>query len=444
MNTPTRVPPHNEEAERSLLGAVMLDQAVLDQVMSQVSPDDFYREKHRIVFEAMVALFDREEPIDAITLSDHLTAEDKLDAVGGADFLAKLSNEVPSAANATHYGSIVSRKSALREFISTANSLVHESYGDVSDVDEFMDKAERQLFSITKDGTGKDYESMRDVIKEAYTEIENLYERDSDGVTGVPSGFVDLDEMTSGWQDSNLIILAARPAMGKTSLALNMAAHSALRADVPTAFFSLEMQNVQLAQRMLCSEARVDQTKLRSGTVSSEEWENLVKAAGSLSDAKLYLDETPALSIMEFRSKCRRMKSEHDIGLVFIDYLQLMQGSGGHDIREQEISEISRGLKGVAKELDIPVIALAQLNRGVESRSDKRPRMSDLRESGAIEQDADIITFIYRDEFYNPDTEDKGIAEIIIGKHRNGPSGTVRLRFFKSITKFENLAEDMK
>jgi replicative DNA helicase len=284
---------------------------------------------------------------------------------------------------------------------------------------------------------------MRDVVKSAFTQIEALYEK-SEQVTGVASGFIDLDEMTAGWQKSDLIIIAARPAMGKTSFCLNMAAHSAITRKIPSAFFSLEMSNEQLAIRMLCSEGRIDQSKLRRGQMTEQEWARLVKAAGILSDAKIYLDDTPGLPIMEFRSKCRRLKAEHDIGIVFVDYLQLMVGSqrSRSGSREQEISEISRSLKGVAKELEIPVIALAQLNRGVEQRADKRPMMSDLRESGAIEQDADIISFIYRDEIYNPETEAKGLAEVIIGKHRNGSTGKVTLRFFGPHTRFENLARD--
>ncbi|AWV90930.1 replicative DNA helicase [Bradymonas sediminis] len=438
-----RVPPHNEDAERSLLGAILLDNRVLDEILSRLSVEDFYREPHRHIFRAMADLHRRSEPVDVITLADHLAAENRLEAVGGPSFLARLSNAVPSAANAAQYGEIVRRKSALRKFIATADTLVQDAYADVPDVTEFMDEVERQLFAITQSGVKKDYSSMREVIQSAFTQIESLYNK-SEHITGVPSGFADLDEMTAGWQRSDLIIVAARPAMGKTSFTLNMAAHAAISRGIPAVFFSLEMSNEQLAIRLLCSEARVDQSKLRRGNMNDQEWAKLIKAAGSLSEAQIFLDDTPALPIMEFRSKCRRLKAEHDIGIIFIDYLQLMRGSGGpNGSREQEISEISRNLKAVAKELNVPVIALAQLNRGVESRADKRPMMSDLRESGAIEQDADIITFIYRDEVYNPDTEEKGVAEIIIGKHRNGSIGSVKLRFFGPITRFENLAPDM-
>lgn len=374
-----RVPPHNEEAERSLLGAILLDNRALDELMSRLDAEDFYREAHRHIFRAMVALHTRDEPVDAITLADYLSAEDRLGAVGGPQYLTRLSNAVPSAANAAHYASIVRRKSSLRQFISTADALVQECYGDVTDIEDFMDGAESKLFAITQSGLKKDYSSMREVIQSAFTQIEALYQK-SEHITGVPSGFVDLDDLTAGWQRSDLVIVAARPAMGKTSFTLNMAAHAAIQRKTPAAFFSLEMSNEQLAIRMLCSEARIDQSRLRRGHMTEQEWAQLIKAAGTLSEAPVFLDDTPSLPIMEFRSKCRRLKAEHDIGIVFVDYLQLMKGTGRANSREQEISEISRSLKGVAKELDIPVVALAQLNRGVESRADKRPMMSDLRE----------------------------------------------------------------
>ena len=361
---------------------------------------------------------------------------------GGPNFLARLSSEVPSSANVSYYATIVKRKSALRSFITTANALVEECYTDVSDFEAFMDTAESKLFAITQSGAKKNYSTMREVIKEAFAQIEALYQK-AEQVTGVPSGFIDLDEITAGWQPSDLIILAARPAMGKTAMTLNMAAHAAVERKVPVAFFSLEMANVQLAIRMLCSEARLDQSKLRTGRMTEQEWARLIKAAGVLSESPIFLDDTPALPIMEFRSKARMLKAEQDIGIIFVDYLQLMKARGANvGSREQEISEISRNLKGIAKELSVPIIALAQLNRGVEQRADKRPMNSDLRESGAIEQDADIISFIYRDEVYNPESDQKGIAEVILGKHRNGGLGTVRLRFFGSFTRFENLAPE--
>lgn len=434
--------PHNDDAERSLLGAILIDNRVIDEVSSQVMPEDFYRESHRHIFRSMTTVHQRGEAVDVITLADHLGTQDLLDAVGGRAFLSRLTTEVPSAANVENYANIVRRKAALRSFIAAADTLVGDAYDDVPDVEGFMDDAEQKLFAITQRGVQRGYATMREVIKGAFTQIEALYQK-TEHITGVPSGFVDLDDMTAGWQSSDLIIIAARPAMGKTSFTLNMLTHAALERKIPAAFFSLEMSNEQLAIRMLCSEARIDQSRLRQGRMTEQEWARLIKAAGTLSEAKIFLDDTPSLPIMEFRSKCRRLKAEHDLGIVFIDYLQLMRGSSQSrqsGSREQEISEISRNLKAVAKELEIPIIALAQLNRGVESRADKRPMMSDLRESGAIEQDADIITFIYRDEVYNPDTERKGVAEIIIGKHRNGAIGAVDLRFFGSYTRFENLA----
>ncbi len=439
-----RVPPHNDEAERSLLGAIFLDNRVVDEISSIVMVEDLYRESHRHVYRAMLALYQRGEAIDVITLADYLQAEGMLEGVGGPNFLARLANEVPSAANVSYYATIVKRKATLRNFIGTAEGLIEQCYQDVTDFEGFMDDAERQLFSITQSGAQKSYSTMREVIKEAFQQIENLYRR-AEQVTGVSSGFADLDEITAGWQPSDLIIMAARPAMGKTALTLNMACHAALERKTPVAYFSLEMANVQLAIRVLCSEARIDQSKLRTGRMTEQEWARLIKAAGLLSEAPFFLDDTPALPIMEFRSKVRKLKAEHDIGIIFIDYLQLMKAPGRNiGSREQEIGEISRNLKGIAKELNVPIIALAQLNRGVEQRADKRPMNSDLRESGSIEQDADIISFIYRDEVYNPESEDKGIAEIILGKHRNGSLGTVRLKFFGSYTRFENLAPDLE
>ncbi len=437
----SRTMPHNTDAERSVLGAILLDNRVLDEIASMIRPTDFFRESHRLIYKAILDIAARGEALDVITIGDQLLAEDKLDDIGGPSYLNELSTEVPSAANVGHYGNIVRRKSSLRDFIATADTLMHQCYDDVPDVEAFMDDAERALFEITQRGVKRDYSTIKEVVKEAFTQIESLYQK-TEHVTGISSGFVDVDEKTAGWQPSDLIIIAARPAMGKTSLALNMLSHAAVERGVPAAFFSLEMSNAQLAVRMLCSIARIDQSKLRRGNLSEQEWARLIKAAGQLSKSSIFLDDTPSLPIMEFRSKCRRLKSEHDIGIVFVDYLQLMRGSASSiksGSREQEISEISRNLKAVAKELNIPVIALAQLNRGVESRADKRPMISDLRESGAIEQDADIITFVYRDEVYNPDNvENKGLAELIIGKHRNGPTGTVDLRFFGEYTRFDN------
>ena len=423
-----------------MIGAIFVDNRSFDEVSALVSPEDLYREPHRHVFRAMGELHARGEAIDVITLADHLSAGGLLDAVGGANFLARLSHEVPSAANVGNYATIVRRKSSLRAFIATAHTLIDECYSDVADFDGFMDRAEAELFSITRSGAQKSYSTMREVIREAFAQIESLYQK-SEQVTGVPSGFADLDEITAGWQPSDLIILAARPAMGKTAITLNMAAHAALERKVGVAYFSLEMSNVQLALRMLCSESRVDQSKMRTGRLTEQEWARLLKGAKALSESKIFLDDTPALPIMELRSKARQLKAEHDIGIIFVDYLQLMKAPGRNiGSREQEIAEISRNLKGIAKELNIPVIALAQLNRGVEQRAEKRPMNSDLRESGSIEQDADIISFLYRDEVYNPESEDKGLGEVILGKHRNGSLGTVKLRFFGSLTRFENLA----
>ncbi len=436
-----RVPPHNEDAERSVLGSVLLNNLVLEELVAKLTHEDFYREAHRHIYRAMTALHGRSEAVDVITLADYLAAEELLDAVGGPSYLARLSHEVPSAANINHYANIVRRKATLRRFISTSDELMSICYADVPDIEVFLDDAERRLFEITQSGQARSYATIREVVRTAFTQIETLYQK-SEQITGVPSGFLDLDTITAGWQNSDLIIIAARPAMGKTSFTLNMCTHAAIERKIPTAFFSLEMSNEQLAIRMLCAEGRIDQGNLRRGNLTDQEWTRLLQATKTLSESKIFLDDTPSLPIMEFRSKCRRLKAEHDIGIIFVDYLQLMSGSGRNKggSREQEISEISRGLKGVAKELNVPIIALSQLNRGLEQRADKRPMMSDLRESGAIEQDADLIGFIYRDEVYHPESEAKGLAEFIIGKHRNGSLGTVNLRFFGAHTRFENLA----
>lgn len=436
-----RVPPHNEDAERSVLGSVLLNNLVLEELVAKLTHEDFYREAHRHIYRAMAALHGRSEAVDVITLADYLAAEELLDAVGGPSYLARLSHEVPSAANINHYANIVRRKATLRRFISTSDELMSICYADVPDIEVFLDDAERRLFEITQSGQARSYATIREVVRTAFTQIETLYQK-SEQITGVPSGFLDLDTITAGWQNSDLIIIAARPAMGKTSFTLNMCTHAAIERKIPTAFFSLEMSNEQLAIRMLCAEGRIDQGNLRRGNLTDQEWTRLLQATKTLSESKIFLDDTPSLPIMEFRSKCRRLKAEHDIGIIFVDYLQLMSGSGRNKggSREQEISEISRGLKGVAKELNVPIIALSQLNRGLEQRADKRPMMSDLRESGAIEQDADLIGFIYRDEVYHPESEAKGLAEFIIGKHRNGSLGTVNLRFFGAHTRFENLA----
>jgi len=436
-------PPHNEDAEESLLGAIMVDGATIDRVRSRLGAEDFYREGHREMYRAMCEMHDESEGVpnfDPVTLGDRLERRDALEAVGGPGELMRLSRETPSAANADQYLDLVLEYSRLRDVRQKTASIAREAQGEPENVGDFLERVERDILAATRTAHERDYEHVEEVVKGAYEDLEALYESDSE-ITGLSSGYPDLDDITEGFGDEELVIVAARPGMGKTTLALNLADHMAIDHGVSAGMFSLEMSNQQLAMRLLCARAKVNKRRLKRGLMNEEGWGRLVQAAGSIQDADLLLDDTPALSVAEFRSKCRRMKAEYDIGAIFIDYLQLMTGTGGHDLREQEIAEITRNLKAVAKELEIPVIALAQLNRGVENRQDKRPRLKDLRESGQIEQDADIICFIYRDEVYNEDTDDQGVAEVIVRKNREGPTGTARLRFVPEHTRFDSLAE---
>jgi len=434
-------PPHDDDAERSLLGAVMVDSSTLDTICSQLNTEDFYRPGHRYIFEAMRSLYERGcESIDPINLSDELQRNDKLESVGGPGYLTRLSNEVPSAANAGEYLRIVDEHSRVRDLISKASSIAQEGQSVPEDVSEFLDRAARDIHAVTQSANRSDYRHIKDVIKGAYEQIEEAA-KSSDDVTGLPTGWTDLDALISGWEGGDLNIIAARPGMGKTSLALNNVDHLAVECGVPVAKFSMEMSAEKLAIRLLCQRARVNNRKVKKGMLSDEEWNRLVDAAAKLKSSPILIDDTAALSISEFRSKARRMQAEEGVEAIFIDYLQLMRAAGSHGTREQEIAEVSRMLKATAKELDIPVIALAQLNRGVESRQDKRPKVRDLRESGQIEQDADVIAFLYRDEVYNEDSEDQGIAEVIVRKQRSGPIGDVRLRWVAEHTRFESLAE---
>jgi replicative DNA helicase len=401
--------------------------------------DEFYRDSHRVIFRVIQELFEKNEPIDLITVADLLSEKSQLEAVGGATYLATLVDTVPSATNVGAYAKIVNEKALLRRLIQAANEISAWCYGGGKSVEEVLDHAEASIFSITENRIRSSYSPIKEIVKKSIETIESLQEN-RELVTGVPCHYTDLDKLTAGFQRSDLIIIAARPSMGKTALALNIARNAALQSGVPVGIFSLEMSKDQLAMRLLCAEARVDSHKIRTGFLSQQECAKMITAAGSFMDAPIYIDDTPAISTLELRAKARRMMADRGLGLVVVDYLQLMRGREGTERREQEISEISRGLKALAKELNIPVIALSQLNRKVEERNNKRPQLSDLRESGAIEQDADVIAFIYRDEVYNPDTPDKGIAEIIIGKQRNGPTGEVKLAYINSYTRFENLA----
>jgi replicative DNA helicase len=438
-----RTPPHDKRAEAALLGAVLLDDEALNRVVSTVRAENFYREAHRIIFRAMLELAGADKPIDTVTLSEHLRGQENLQRAGGAAYLVRLSNETPATVNIEHYAQIVRDKAIVRAVIDASRGLVEEGFRDPADAAAFAEEAQRRLMEVTSSALRSEAASIRDVIARAFKYIETLMER-QERVTGVPTGFIDLDHKLAGLQPSDLVIVAARPAMGKTALALNFAAHAAVRHGTPVAIFSLEMSSQQLAIRMLCTHARVSSADLRAGNVSDADWSKLIKAVGVLSEARIFIDETPALSVLEIRARSRRIKQERGLGLIIVDYLQLMRGSelASRRGREQEISEISRGLKALAKELGVPVVALSQLNRAVESRSDKRPLMADLRESGAIEQDADVVLFLYRDEYYNEETDKPGIAEVIIGKQRNGPTGTVELKFTGRYTRFDNLARN--
>ncbi len=419
----------------------MLDNEALNRVLEVMGEGDFYREAHRKIFSAMLDLYERSEPADLITLAEALKKRDALEQIGGIEYLNSLVNSVGTAANISYYAKIVKEKSILRKLINRATEIISRVYGVSGDVDDFLDQAERSIFEISEDRIRASFYPLKDIIKSSFKTIERLYEK-RQLITGVPTGFAKLDELTSGLQASDLIIVAGRPSMGKTAFALNIAQHAAIEGAVPSAIFSLEMAKEQLALRMLCSEAKVDAHRLRGGFLSESDWPKLTRAAGSLSEAPIFIDDTPGITALEMRAKSRRLKAEHNLGLVVVDYLQLMRGRADSDNREQEISDISRSLKALAKELSVPVIALSQLNRRVEERGDRRPQLADLRESGAIEQDADVIIFLYRDEVYNKseDNPNKGKAEIIIGKQRNGPTDKFDLAFLDKYTCFENIA----
>lgn len=435
-----KVPPQNLEAEESVLGGILLDPDALDRIIEVMSAADFYRDAHRTIFETMLALSERGEPIDLITLSDALKARGQLPQIGGATFLAELGDKVPSAANVAHYARIVRDKAVLRSLIRVSGEIVGRCYDSQDDIEQFLDEAERLIYDVSEQRIRPAFFKVGDMIMDTIKTVEQLYER-KEMVTGVPTGFLDLDQKTAGLQPADLVIIASRPSMGKTAFALNIAQYVALQTNATVGVFSLEMAKEQLVMRLLCAEARVDNAKVRAGYLAERDFPRLAMAAGRLAEAPIFIDDTPGLNVLELRAKARRLKREHDLGVVIVDYLQLMRGlDQKQENRVQELAEISRGLKALAKELQVPVVALSQLNRQVETRGDKRPIMSDIRESGSIEQDADVILFLYRDEMYHADSADEGTAEIIIGKQRNGPIGTVRLAFRSEYTRFENLA----
>jgi replicative DNA helicase len=436
-----RVPPHSLEAEVSVLGACLISENAVATATEQLAPDDFYRNAHRVVFEAVVALSRASEPVDAVSVTEWLSRRGRLEEVGGSTALYDLTEQVPTAANAAYYAGIVRDRSMLRRLIEAGTQVVQLGYESEDEVSRTVDRAETLVFELARDRTRSDVEPLKRLLNDSYEKLELLAKERSE-VTGLATGLDDFDRLTSGLQEQNLVIVAARPSMGKSGLALGIARYVAADLRRPVLFFSLEMSKVELANRLLSSEAKVDSKRLRTGRLDDRDWRSVGDALGRLNDAPLFIDDTPSISLMEIRAKARRLKQrEKDLALVVVDYLQLMQSEGRRpDSRVQEVAEMSRGLKMLAKEMEIPVIALSQLSRQPESRTDKRPMLSDLRESGAIEQDADIVAFIYRDEVYDAESADKGIAELIVAKHRNGATDNVRLAFLGHYATFANLA----
>lgn len=445
-----RVPPQNIEAEQSVLGAMLIEKDAIPKVMEILRDTDFYREAHRVIFNAMLELYNKNEAVDMITVTEILKRDNKLEDVGGIAYVTSLANAVPTAANVTYHASIIEEKSILRQLVSVSTQIASMGYEANDDVKNIIDSAESKILEISNRKKTADFTPINEIVLDSFKSIEALM-GNKNGLTGLPTGFEDLDNLTSGLHGSDFIILAARPSMGKTAFALNVVQNVAIRAakkvggaPKTVAFFSLEMSKEQLVQRMLCAEANIDSQRLRIGELRDEDWAMLINTADTLSSANIYIDDTAGITAMDMRSRARRLKAEHGLDLIVVDYLQLMQGSGkknNNGDRQQEVSEISRSLKALARELDVPVIALSQLSRSVEARQVKRPMLSDLRESGSLEQDADIVAFLYREDYYNPETENKNITELIIAKHRNGPVDTVNLFFHKQYTKFVGLSK---
>ncbi|AOM81428.1 replicative DNA helicase [Salisediminibacterium beveridgei] len=434
-----RTPPHSIEAEQAVLGAIFIDRDAMIAAVDSIVPEDFYRGVHQRIFTVMMELNDRGEPIDIITVTDDMHRREWLEEAGGVAYLTDLANAVPTAANIRYYVRIVEEKSLLRRLIRTATSIATEGFEASEEVDILLSDAERRILEVAQKKNAGEFVEIKDVLVEAFDKIETLQHQTGD-VTGIPTGFTELDRVTAGFQRSDLIIVAARPSVGKTAFALNISQNVATKTDENVAIFSLEMGADQLVMRMLCAEGNIDAQRLRTGKLEDEDWQKLTMAMGSLSKAGIFIDDSPGIKVKEIRSKCRKLKQERGLGMIMIDYLQLISGDArSSEGRQQEVSEISRELKGLARELDVPVIALSQLSRGVESRQDKRPMMSDIRESGSIEQDADIVAFLYRDDYYDQESENKDTIEIIIAKQRNGPVGTVELAFVKHFNKFVNL-----
>lgn len=434
-----KLPPQNLEAEMAVLGSMLIDDEAISVAVELLNKDYFYRDTHKKIFEAVSALYNAGKAVDLITLTDELKRNGTIDEIGGVSYLTLLVNSVPTAANIKHYASIVKEKSILRALINNATKIVTMCYESDGNVDEVVDNAERFIFEVSDRRPQSTFLHLKEIIKDSIETIDRLYQKKAH-VTGVPSGFIDFDIKTSGLQSSDLIVVAGRPSMGKSAFALSIAEYAGVVERIPLAFFSLEMSKEQLVQRMLCAHAKVDAHKVRTGYLATSDWPRLTAAAGKLSEAPIFIDDSPAISVMELRAKARRLKAHQDIQLIVLDYLQLMRGSSHAENRQQEISDISRSLKALARELNVPIVAISQLSRAVESRTDHRPQLSDLRESGAIEQDADVVVLILREEYYNPAPDNQGIAEIIIAKQRNGPVGSIKLSFIKEYTRFENIA----
>jgi len=434
-----KLQPQNLEAEMAVLGSMLIDEEAISVAAETLTRDAFYKDTHKKIFEAMADLFNANKAVDLITLTDELKRKAVLEEIGGVSFLTGLANSVPTSANISHYVSIVKEKSILRTLINNATKIVSFCYESDGNVDEVVDHAERLVFEVSDRKHHGTYIHLKEIIKDSIETIDRLYQK-KEHVTGIPTGYIDFDLKTAGLQASDLIIIAGRPSMGKSAFALGIAEYAGVVEKIPVALFSLEMSKEQLVQRMLCAHAKVDAHKVRTGYLATSDWPRLTAAAGKLSEAPIFVDDTPAISVMELRAKARRLKAHHGIQLIILDYMQLMRGTGNPESRQQEISEISRSLKALARELSVPVIAISQLSRAVESRTDHRPQLSDLRESGAIEQDADVVVLILREEYYNPTPDNQGIAEIIIAKQRNGPVGNMKLTFIKEYTRFENIA----
>ncbi|MBN1586297.1 MAG: replicative DNA helicase [Candidatus Omnitrophica bacterium] len=434
-----RIPPQNVEAEVAVLGSMLLSDEAVAIAVEVLDEKSFYLPAHQRIYASMVELYRRSKPIDLVTLVDELKKKGHVEAVGGASYLAELSAAVPTAANCHQYVQIVRDKQVLRFLISTATQVVNESFSTSGDVGELLDRAEQMIFDVSKSSVKGTFVAVKDIIRNSIETIDNLYQNKS-YVTGLATGFKDLDGITSGFQKSDLVVVAGRPSMGKTAFALSIAEHAGVELQRPVALFSLEMSKEQLVQRLLCSQAKVDAHKVRTGFLSEQDWYKLTQAATRLSEAPIFIDDTPNVSGLEIRAKARRLQSRHQIELIVVDYIQLMRGGARAESRQQEISEISRSLKALARELGVPVIGISQLSRAVESRQDRRPQLSDLRESGAIEQDADVVILLLREEYYNPTEENRGKAEAIVAKQRNGPVGTVQLAFLKECARFEDIS----